>query len=154
MDALRWAWVVIAMFFLITEIFTAGFVLACFGIGAAAAAILAFVGASPPWQFGAFAVVSAIAVALSRRFADRVTADRGAGIRVAGDRMLGKRAIVLEEIDPAEARGLVRVDDEQWRARSIDGSRIDRGLTVEVLGVDGTHLQVRIARAPGEAGAD
>jgi membrane protein implicated in regulation of membrane protease activity len=96
------------MFFLITEIFTAGFVLACFGIGAAAAAVLAFLGAAPAWQFGAFAVVSAAAVALSRRFADRVTADQGAGIGVAGDRMLGKRAIVLEAIDPDEAKGIVR----------------------------------------------
>ena len=145
MDALSWAWVVIAMFFLITEIFTAGFVLACFGVGAAAAAILAFLGASPVWQFGAFAIVSAIAVALSRRFADRVTGDRGAGIGVAGDRMLGKRGIVIEAIDPAEAKGLVRVEAEEWRAHSIDGSRIDKGLAVEVLGVEGTHLNVRTA---------
>lgn len=143
MDALRWAWVIIAMFFLITEIFTAGFVLACFGIGAAAAAALAFLDASPAWQFGAFAVVSALAVALSRRFADRVTGAQGAG--VAGDRMLGKRGIVIEAIDPAEAKGLVRVEAEEWRAHSIDGSRIDKGLTVEVLGVEGTHLNVRTA---------
>ena len=49
MEVLRWTWVVISVAFLIAEIFTAGFVLACFGIGAAAAALLAFLQIAPVW---------------------------------------------------------------------------------------------------------
>jgi len=148
MEVIRWVWVGIALFFLLAEIFTAGFVLACFGIGALAASIPAFLGFGLVWQLLVFIVVSTVAVLFSRRFADRVTGDQPQGLGV--DRVLGKRAIVVEAIDPQSPSGRVRVDVEEWRADSADGLRIAEGTVVEVLSIDGTRLQVRPLPHSGE----
>ena len=141
MDIIRWVWVVMALFFGVAEIFTAGFVLICFGIGAAAAAILAFVGLGLVWQLGAFIVVSAVSVVLSRRFAERVSGPQMQGVGI--DRVLGKEAVVIEAIDPLSAHGRVRIDREEWRADSADGAPIAQDMQVEVLRVEGTRVIVR-----------
>jgi membrane protein implicated in regulation of membrane protease activity len=50
---------------------------------------------------------------------------------------------VLSEIPAGvHATGLVRVEREEWRAESVDGSAIPAGTAVEVLRVDGTRLIV------------
>jgi membrane protein implicated in regulation of membrane protease activity len=141
MEIIRWIWVGMALFFLLAEVFTAGFVLACFGIGALAAAVPAFLGLGLLWQLLVFIIVSTVAVLLSRRFADRITGKQPQGVGV--DRVLGKKAIVIEPIDPLSPAGRVRVDVEEWRADSADGSPIAEGEVVEVLGIDGTRLKVR-----------
>ena len=53
-----WIWMIIAALFIIGEIFTAGFFLFCFGIGAAVAGVLALLGVSFGWQLAIFVVVS------------------------------------------------------------------------------------------------
>ena len=145
MDLIRWAWAFMALFFLIGELFTPGFILICFGIGAGAAAILAFLDVSLLWQFVAFAGVSGISILLSRPFARRVSnpAENVFGV----DRVLGKEAIVLIAIDPETAHGRVRVDREEWLADSEDGSSIPDRTRVQVVGIEGTRLKVR--RLPG-----
>lgn len=141
MELVRWVWVVMALFFFVAEMFTAGFVLMCFGIGAAAAALLSFLGFGLAWQLAAFIVVSALAVVLSRPFAERVTGQQPQGVGI--DRVLGKPAVVIEAIDPLTAQGRVRVDREEWRADAADGAAIPVGAVVEVVGVEGTRLRVR-----------
>ncbi|GAB4564082.1 MAG: hypothetical protein Kow0047_13510 [Anaerolineae bacterium] len=145
-ELLPWVWLLIAIFFFVTEIFTAGFVLACFGVGAVVAAIVAFFGLDLVWQLLLFVVVSLVSVLLSRPFAERVTGQQPAAVGV--DRVLGKRAIVIQEIDPVTGTGRVRVDREEWRADSIDGRRIEQGSQVLVLAVEGTHLKVRPVDEP------
>jgi membrane protein implicated in regulation of membrane protease activity len=49
-----WGWAAMAIIFLIAELFTTGFFLVCFGIGAAAAALLAYLGVDPFMQVIAF----------------------------------------------------------------------------------------------------
>lgn len=138
---LLWGWVVLALLFFGAEIFTAGFVLLCFGIGALAAAGVAFFDLGVAWQLIAFIVASSVAVLLSRRFAEKVTSTGPQ--HLAGDRVLGKQAVVLQAIDPIANTGMVRVDTEQWRAESVDGGGIPKDSIVEVMGVDGVRLQVR-----------
>lgn len=148
-DMMVWVWGVLALIFFVGEMFTAGFVIACFGFGAVAAAILAFLGVGLAGQIVAFIVVSGITVALALRYAQSL-ADRPVQ-QVAGDRMLGKQAEVTVAI-PAGERGNVRVDAEDWRAREVDGRAVTIGTWVEVLSVDGTHLVVRAPAADADAG--
>lgn len=138
---LRWGWLVAAVIFFLAEIFTAGFVLAAFGVAAVVAALVAFLGLGIEWQLAAFVVASAVAIVYSRRFAERITGPQAEGVGV--DRVLGKRGVVLETIDPLQASGRVRIDREQWRAESIDGSVIPAGAIIEVIRVEGTRLIVR-----------
>ena len=138
---LLWGWLVLALIFFAAEIFTAGFVLLCFGLGALAGAGLAYFGLGLTWQLIAFIVVSIAAVLLSRPFAERVTSTGPQNL--AGDRVLGKRAVVLQAIDPIANTGMVRVGTEEWRAASVDHSPIAKDSVVEVVGVEGVRLQVQ-----------
>ena len=138
---LLWGWIVMALIFFTAEIFTAGFVLLCFGIGALAGAGMAFFGLGLAWQLVAFIVASSVAVLLSRPFAERVSSKSPQN--VAGDRVLGKQAVVLQAIDPIANTGMVRVGTEEWRAESVDHAGVAKDSLVEVMGVVGVRLQVR-----------
>jgi len=140
---IKWVWLLIAMLFFLAEIVTAGFVLAAFGVGALAAFAVALLGFDLQWQLLAFVVISAISVALSRRFADRVTGKQPEG--VGADRMIDKYGVVLNPIKPMEAKGLVRVEREEWRADSVDGEAIPADTVVKVIRVEGTRVMVRPA---------
>lgn len=138
---LRWGWLIAAMIFFLAEVFTTGFVLAAFGVGAIAASLLAFLGIGFQWQMAVFVVVSALSIFFSRRFAERITGPQPQGVGV--DRVLGKQAVVLETIDPVHANGRVRVEREEWRAQSLNNEIIPVDSIVEVIRVEGTRLIVR-----------
>ncbi|NOZ50487.1 MAG: NfeD family protein [Chloroflexi bacterium] len=140
-EILRWGWLVVALTFFLAEVFTAGFVLAAFGVGALAAALVAFLGLGIDWQLVLFVLVSVVAIAYSRRFAERITGPQAEGVGV--DRVLGKRAVVLEIIDPIAASGRVRVDREEWRAQSANDEIFPVNAIVEIVRVEGTRLIVR-----------
>ena len=144
-DWLPWAWLILAIIFTVAEIFTAGFFLICFGIGAAAAAIIAFFGFGSLVQFGAFLAGSSVALALLRPFALRVSGSQPNTVGI--DRVVGHKAIVLETIDPAKGRGVVRVGSERWSADAVEGVVIEAGAAVEVVDVAGAHLKVRTLAA-------
>jgi len=136
-----WIWMIIAAFFVLGEIFTAGFFLLWFGIGAAVAGLLAIFGLSFGWQLGAFVVVSGVLFVVSRRFAERFSKKQPAGI--GADRFVGLSGIVLEEIDNDKNTGRVRLKKEEWRADSETGEVIPAGKKVKVTRMDGTHIVVK-----------
>jgi len=134
-------WMVVAAVFVIGEIFTLGFFLLWFGIGAAVAGILAIFGLGGSWQWGAFAVVSGVLFVLSRRFAERFSKKQPPGI--GADRFMDKKGVVLEEIDNIKNSGRIRMGKEEWRAESDTGEVIPVGKMVEVTRVVGTHVVVK-----------
>ncbi len=140
-DIFFWGWLIFAMILFVGEIFTAGFVLAAFGIGALTGALFALFGFEVQWQLLAFIAVSVISVILSRRFADRVSGVQPENVGV--DRVLGKRAVVLEAIEPLAGLGRVRIEREEWRAESADEESIPSGTVVEIIEVEGTRVLVR-----------
>ncbi len=139
-----WIWMIIAAFFLIAEIFTMGFFLFWFGIGAAVAGVLALLGADVGWQLAAFVLVSGVLFLVSRRFAERFSKKQPPGI--GADRMVGSEGVVLEEIDNVKNTGRVRVKKDEWRADSETGEIIPEGTRISVARMDGTHLVVRIIK--------
>ncbi|MHB9025852.1 MAG: NfeD family protein [Armatimonadota bacterium] len=135
-----WVWMIIAALFIIAEIFTAGFFLFWFGIGAAVAGVLALLGLGAGWQWGAFAVVSAVLFLLSRRFADRISRQQPPGI--GADRYIGQTGLVLETVDRLRNTGRVRLGRDEWHAESATGEPIPAGVAVTVNRVNGTYLVV------------
>jgi membrane protein implicated in regulation of membrane protease activity len=61
---------------------------------------------------------------------------------VGSRRLLGHSAVVVREIPAGGDVGLVRVDREEWRAQSTDGSAIASGTAVRVADVQGTRVIV------------
>ncbi len=134
----------VAAAFIIGEIFTLGFFLLWFGIGAAVAGILAIFGLGGSWQWGAFAVVSGVLFVLSRRFAERFSKKQPPGI--GADRFIDKKGVVLEEVDNIKNSGRIRMGKEEWRAESDTGQVILVGKMVEVTKLVGTHVVVKILK--------
>ena len=141
-DKIWLIWMAIAGAFIIGEIFTAGFFLMWFGIGAAAAGVVALLGLGQAWQWGTFAIVSGVLFVSTRKLADKITKEQPPGI--GADRFVGKKGIVLEAIDNVKNTGKVRIGKEEWRADSETENVIPKGKTVEVTGVEGTHVIVKV----------
>jgi membrane protein implicated in regulation of membrane protease activity len=139
-----WIWMAMAALFIVGEIFTQGFFLFWFGIGAAVAGVLAILGLGVGWQLGAFVVVSGVLFAVSRRFAEKISKKQPPGI--GAGRFIGLDGIVLEEIDNVKNTGRVRVQKDEWRADSETGEVIPEGERIVVTRLDGTHMVVKIKK--------
>lgn len=137
-DIWRWLWTVFAIVMGIGEIFTAGFFLLPFAIGATAAAILAWTGVSLLAQWLVFFGVSLVAMVYLRRFIRRQ--DELTPPAVGANRWTNARGIVLEAIDPLTSAGMVRIGGEEWRATS--DQKIPAGSQVLVREVTGARLVV------------
>lgn len=134
-------WMIFAALFIIGEIFTAGFYLFWFGIGAAIAGVLALLGLGAGWQWASFVVISLVLFLVSRRFAEKFTKKQPPGI--GADRWIGKEGLVLEKIDNEKNTGRVRIGKEEWRADSDTGKIIPNNKRVTVTRMDGTHIVVK-----------
>jgi membrane protein implicated in regulation of membrane protease activity len=132
---------ILAALFIVGEIFTFGFFLLWFGVGAAAAGVLALFDLGAAWQWIAFIVVSLVLFLVSRRFAERVSQEQPPGI--GADRFIGEECVVLDDIDESNNTGRVRMNKEEWRANSAGGQVIPKGARVVVTDVKGTHLVVQ-----------
>ena len=141
MEFLFWLWIVLAAFFIIAEIFTLGFFLLWFGIGAGVAALLSYFDVGVAWQLAAFVVVGIAGYLLSRPLAQRIS--RGAELKIGAERFVGKTARVIEPVERMSATGRIRVEQEEWKAEPEGDDTIAEGETVEVVRVEGNHLVVR-----------
>jgi len=139
-EAWRWFWTVLAAILVVGEIFSPGFFLLPFGIGAAAAAVLAWANVNAGIQWAVFLVVS-VAALLSLRPLIRKQ-DEGEKDAVGANRYLRKRGIVLEDIDMRAGTGMVRIDTEEWRAVT-EGESIPADTEVTVTGITGSRLVVK-----------
>lgn len=140
----RWIWLMAAVFFGIGEMAVAGsFFLAPFAVGAATAALLAFLGVPVPLEWVAFVGVSAACFLPLRELSKRLDLS-GPSLGVGSYRQIGQRARVVEKIDHSVDSGFVMLGPDRWRAESSDGSPIEAGATVTVTEVRGTRLIVTI----------
>ena len=140
----RWVWIIATAVFAIGELTSPGsFFMLPFAIGALVATVLAFLGVDIVIEWLVFVGVSLAVLAALRPVAHRLNRsvdDTGVGSR----RLLGQAAVVLREIPPGGDVGLVRVDREEWRAQSTDGSSIPIGTAVRVADVQGTRVIVAV----------
>ncbi|MEX2393279.1 MAG: NfeD family protein [Actinomycetota bacterium] len=138
----RWIWTAIAVFFGIGEVFTAGFFLLPFAVGAAVAAVMSWLGASLIAEWIAFFGVSVGTLLYLQRYVRRQ--DERGSRPVGALRYVGQYAMVLEDVDASAGTGMVRVETEEWRA-TTDGPPVVKGATVVVTDVRGARLVVEEA---------
>jgi membrane protein implicated in regulation of membrane protease activity len=138
----RWVWIIATAVFAIGELTSPGsFFMLPFAIGALVATVLAFLDVDVVIEWLVFVGVSLAVLAALRPVARRLNRsvdDSGVGSR----RLLGQAAVVLRQIPAGGDVGLVRVDREEWRAQSTDGSAIPPGTAVRVADVQGTRVIV------------
>jgi membrane protein implicated in regulation of membrane protease activity len=142
-------WLVAAIILLIAEIFTAGFLLACFSVGAVAAGVFALLGVGLSIQLLTFAIVTAIVFFAIRPLVIKKMAAKDVGIPTNVDALIGCKAKVLQSIDPIEGSGRVKVKGEEWSASSEDDSVINEGNSVVVVSVSGAKVIVKLDVSKG-----
>ena len=141
----RWVWVITALVMGIGEIFTAGFFLLPFAIGAALAAMAAWLDFHGGVQWLLFFGGTAASLLILRRF--MVRQDRPDDLPVGANRYIGMSGRVIEAIDVVENTGRVRVESDEWRAVAETGP-IEEGSAVRVTALRGTKLLVEFVEPP------
>ena len=117
-------WTVLAAILIIAEIFTTGFVLLWFGIGALAAALANLAGVnSIPLQFLIFAIVSIGLTAASRTiFVNYFSREKtGGDLKTGADALPGQVGTVVTSSRGALHEGAVKVFGSTWTAYPADG---------------------------------
>ena len=140
MSTMTIIWLVIAVVMGVTEACTVQLVSVWFAIGSAAACITSLFTDQIYIQVIVFVVVTAIALAVTRPLVKKLKRKRPEATNA--DRYIGKSAVVVELIDNDHAKGLVKVDNEKWTARSVDGQLIEPGDRVVVTAIEGVKLIV------------
>jgi membrane protein implicated in regulation of membrane protease activity len=148
MENLLWIlWLVLGAILIVAEIFTTGFVLLWFGIGALAAALASLVGLdSLVLQFLIFAGVSTGLTAASRTiFVNYFSREKsGPTLRTGVDALPGKVGTVVSSSKGALNEGAVKVFGSTWTAYPAAGEEpLEAGERVCVESVEGASIYVR-----------
>ena len=122
----------------IGELFTAGFFMLPFAVGAVVAFILALLHVDPAIVLTVFLVVSVLTLVIFQRLVRQGDQRQHP---VGANRYVGRRVLVLERIDRVSGTGRVRLETETWRA-TTDGDPIVEGAEVRVVEMRGTRLVV------------
>jgi membrane protein implicated in regulation of membrane protease activity len=145
-----WYWVlwsILGAILIVAEMFTSGFVLLWFGIGALAAAFLGFIGVdSLVVQFMVFAIVSIALTAASRTiFINYFSREKsGQSLRSGVDALPGKIGTVVSSSTGALQEGAVKVFGSTWTAYPAAGEApLEAGERVCVESVEGASIYVR-----------
>lgn len=146
MDNIAWIiWLVLGVGLIIAEVFTLGFVLLWFGVGAIAAALAGMLGLGFAGQFLIFVVVSAALTIMSRTILyEYLPKALGGDLKSGVDALPGKIGTVTIASKGALNEGAVRVFGSEWTAFPIDDDTLlTEGEKVEVVEVRGSSIYVR-----------
>src|SRR5688572_17561156 len=146
-------WTVLGVLLIIAEVFTPGFVLLWFGIGALAAAMTGLVGFGYPLQFLVFFVVSVALTAASRTIFVNYFTQKGApgGLKTGADGLPGQIGTVVTSSRGALNEGAVKVYGSTWTAYPAEGEDpLEAGDRVIVERLQGASIYVRrVPTVPG-----
>lgn len=149
-ETIAWIlWAVLGVCLIIAEIFTPGFVLLWFGIGALAAAFAGLLGFGYPLQFLVFFAVSTALTVLSRTIFNQYFTrhDDSGALRTGMDALPGKVGTVVASSHGAMNEGAVKVFGSTWTAYPAAGEEpLDAGDRVEVERIEGSSIYVRRVR--------
>ena len=134
-------WLIVSIGLLLLELTSGDFYVICFAFGAVASIVGAAVG-FPLWvQVLIWAVCSVLCLyfvrpSLVRRLHGKMN-ERKSNV----DALVGRRGVVIDKIS-AGGFGYVKIDGDEWRSVSSDGSEIAQGTTVTVISRDSIILTV------------
>jgi membrane protein implicated in regulation of membrane protease activity len=142
-------WTILGVILIIAEVFTPGFVLLWFGVGALAAALASFLGAGLALQFLIFISLSSILTALSRTIFVNYFTDRGepeGGMKMGVASLPGQVGTVVVSSHGALNEGAVKVFGSVWTAYPAEGEPpLEAGDRVVVERLRGASIYVRRA---------
>ena len=137
-------WLIISGAFFIGEIVTAGFLLFWFGIGALIAMISSFFTSNVIIQTVIFLITSTLLLLITKPFVKKFTNVKNTKTNAFS--IIGKKAVVTNDIDPIQGKGQIKVGSETWSAESKDQSKITKDTEVEIVNITGVKAIVKISK--------
>ncbi len=134
-------WLLLAGLFFIGEMITVGFLIFWLGIGALLAMIVSFFTTNIIIQTAVFVISSIILILATKPFVKRFVDVKKTNTNVFS--IIGKKALVIKEIDPINAKGQIKVNSEIWSAESENGEKIEEGSEVEIIKINGVKAIVK-----------
>ncbi len=141
MESYLWIlWLIAAVVFCMVEAATVSIVSLWFAGGALAAMATALLGGALWLQMVVFLVVSVVLLLALRPFVRRFVMPRIT--QTNANAMVGREALLTEDVDNLNETGALRLDGKEWSARSMSGASLPRGTLVKVVKLEGVRLYV------------
>ena len=133
-------WLIAMVLFGVLEAVTVGLTSIWFALGALGALAAAAAAAPVIVQIVVFLGVSFLTLLLVRPLAQRFVNDRK--VATNADRVIGRVAVVTEDIDNIQGKGRVSISGADWTARAQEDRPIPAGSKVRVLHNEGVKYYV------------
>ena len=133
-------WVGIGVMCMIIEIFTPGFFFMSVGLGALVTGLISLLLPGTVWQILCFAVITFVMFIFTRKLSRKIMSKTSEETNIYA--LKGQSGKVVKEIPP-DGRGYVKVEGEEWSAKSSDNTLIKKGSKVKILNVSGNKLLVK-----------
>lgn len=133
-------WLIASGFFFVGEIFTIGFLLFWFGVGAIFAMITSLFTSNIIVQAIIFLVSSTLLIFFTKPLVNKFTKKDNVLTNVYS--VIGKQAIVTEEINNIISKGQIKISGEVWSALSSNTATIPVDTKVEIVEIKGVKAVV------------
>lgn len=135
-------WLILAGACFIIEMITIGFFIFWFGIGALLAMITSFIVPGNIFmQALVFTISSVGLLILTKPLVEKFT-KKDKKLETNAYSIIGKKGIVVQDINPTFGIGQIKVAGEVWSAKTNDGSKIEKGSEIEIINIDGVKAVV------------
>ncbi len=134
-------WLIAAGIFFIGEIFTAGFLIFWLGFGALLAMLVSFFTSNIIIQMTVFVLSSGLLIFATKPLVNKIVKKDTIPTNVYS--VVGKKAIVTEEINWTTGKGQIKSEGEIWSAKSTENINIPVGSEVEILAIEGVKAYVK-----------
>jgi len=136
--------IIAAILAFVIELFTAYFFAASVGIGFLLASVGNYFDATTEWQIYIFSLGVIISFFGIRPFFNKV-AYNSDDKKTNQHAMIGKTAVVIEEINKEIGTGLVKLDGDIWKAKTIEADTIIKlDKQVEIVNINSIVLTVKL----------
>lgn len=136
-------WVIVALIFVIVEIFTTGFAVMCISFGCLFGAGASALDWDVKWQLLAFAVGTVLAFLTVRPLVYKFFYNKAHEVKTNVEALVGRRAIVTERIEGELRPGRVKVDGDDWKAVTLESDPIEVGDAVEITAINSVIVTVK-----------
>ena len=134
-------WLIASGVFIIIEIFTVGFLFFWLAIASLISMLVSFITENIIIQTAVFVISSAILIFATKPLMDKLAKKDKTATNVYS--LIGKKAVVIKEIDWASGKGQIKIEGEVWSAKTNEQVNIPKGTEVEIESIDGVKAFVK-----------
>ena len=138
-------WIIVAGIFFIAEMFTTGFLVFWFGLGAFIVSFLSFIIPDIIIQTIIFLILSVIFIISTRPLVNKFLKAKNVQTNVFSE--VGKHGTVIQELDSKKNQGQIKVKGEVWSAEELNGKKVPIDTEVVIVKIDGVKAIVSVVQS-------